>query len=129
MQTGFILEGNPGSAGNVVGVSPGDPEEDGGPLVQVNTTLTPYMGTLFPQGTVHFQFNPECEPAVFAAAFDNNDPGRTQIARSFFSVRPDFVVGAALGETIDAEDLEVVRGHIPSAFAELIEGCVARCRL
>ena len=127
MHAGFILEGNPGSAGNVVGTDPASLE--GTALVQVNTTLTPYTGTLFPQGTVHFQFNPECEPAVFAAAFDNNDPGRTQIARSFFSVRPDFVVGAALGETIDAKDLEGVRGHIPSAFAELIEECVARCGL
>ncbi|KAL9106814.1 MAG: hypothetical protein Q9227_008236 [Pyrenula ochraceoflavens] len=73
--TGLILEENPGSAGNVVGGA----APDNGPLPQVGTTLQLYQGTLFPQGSVHFQFNPTCEPAVFAAAFDNRDPGRIQI--------------------------------------------------
>ncbi|MCJ1360297.1 MAG: hypothetical protein MMC33_010302 [Icmadophila ericetorum] len=129
LQAGFILEGTEGGAGNVPGANPASLV---GPLPEVNTTLTPYTGTLFPQGTVHFQFNPTCEPAVFAAAFDSNDPGRTQTARSFFSIEQDSVLRSSLGspsvETINAKDLDSLRAHIPTAFAELIDSCVARCR-
>ncbi|KAL9109247.1 MAG: hypothetical protein Q9187_008188 [Circinaria calcarea] len=112
LQAGLILEGNPVTAG---------------PLAQVNKTLTPYEGMLFPQGMVHFQFNPECEPAVFAAAFDNNDPGRIQIARTFFSVRPDSVIKSSVGETITPKEIAALRGHIPSSVVTLIAECAARC--
>jgi oxalate decarboxylase/phosphoglucose isomerase-like protein (cupin superfamily) len=121
---GLIIEENPGSAGNVNGT---DPE---GPIRQVNATLSNYRGMLFPQGQVHFQFNPTCEPAVFAAAFDNLDPGRTQIARNFFSVLPDEAVIAAAGgntELLDASRVDKLRAIIPASFAELMDGCAKRC--
>ncbi|KFA62763.1 hypothetical protein S40285_05039 [Stachybotrys chlorohalonatus IBT 40285] len=121
---GLILEENPNSAGNVNGVDPT------GPIRQVNATLTNFRGMLFPQGQVHFQFNPTCEPAVFAAAFDNLDPGRTQIARNFFSAMPDEVIIAAAGgntELLDASRINHLREIIPAAFAEQMEGCARRC--
>lgn len=83
--TGLILEENPGGAGQIAGKPP--VADANGPLPQVGTTLGQYQGTIFPQGSVHFQFNPTCHPSVFAAAFDNRDPGRTQIGKaSGFSV-------------------------------------------
>ena len=128
LQAGMILEGTQGGAGNVPGTNPASLV---GPLPEVNITLTPYTGTIFPQGTVHFQFNPTCEPAVFAAAFDSSDPGRTQTARTFFSIEQDNVLRSALGspsvETINVKDLEVLRAHIPTAFVELIDTCVTKC--
>ncbi|KAI9166482.1 Spherulin-1A [Paramyrothecium foliicola] len=123
---GLILEQNPGSAGNLDGKDPT------GPIQQVNATLSNYRGMLFPQGQVHFQFNPTCEPAVFAAAFDNLDPGRTQIARNFFSVLPDEAIIAAAGgdtELLDATRIDKLRNIIPAAFAEQMEGCAKRCGL
>lgn len=77
--TGLILESNPGSNGNVVGKAP--VENANGTLPQAGTTLHLYQGTIYPQGSTHFQFNPTCEPSVFAAAFDNRDPGRVQIGK------------------------------------------------
>jgi len=124
---GLVLELNNGGTGNVAGQDP--PVR--GPIPQVNTTLTNYTGMLFPQGETHFQFNPTCEPALFAAAFDNSDPGRTQIARNFFSNMPDKVVLTALGggETLDASKLALLRNNIPTSFALVIEECAARCGL
>jgi hypothetical protein len=124
---GLILEANPGSAGNVVG----QPKPVNGPLPQVNATLDNFKGMLFPQGETHFQFNPTCEPALFAAAFDSSDPGRTQIARNFFSAYPDEeVLIAAVGgnlETLDPARIAQFRSQIPTAFAVQIESCVKRC--
>ncbi|KAF2866288.1 RmlC-like cupin domain-containing protein [Massariosphaeria phaeospora] len=126
---GLILEQNPGSAGNVAG----QPKPVNGPLQQVNATLDNFKGMLFPQGETHFQFNPTCEPALFAAAFDSSDPGRTQIARNFFSAYPDEeVLIAAVGgnlETLDPARIERFRKQIPTAFAVQIESCVKRCNI
>ncbi|KAF2686077.1 RmlC-like cupin [Lentithecium fluviatile CBS 122367] len=124
---GLILEVNPGGAGDVVG----QPKPVNGPLPQVNATLENFKGMLFPQGETHFQFNPTCKPALFAAAFDSSDPGRTQIARNFFSAYPDEeVLIAAVGgnlETLDPARIEQFREQIPTAFAVQIESCVKRC--
>ncbi|TVY58674.1 Spherulin-1A [Lachnellula cervina] len=99
------------------------------PVVMAN--LTQYTGMLFPQGEVHFQFNPTCEPAVFAAAFDNEDAGRVQIANTFFSIPDDGVLEAALGypESLDARQVDRLRGHIPDSFAELMSSCAKRCHI
>lgn len=130
LTAGFLLETTEGGAGNVVG---GSTTGLTGPQIQVNTTLTNYTGTIFPQGSVHFQFNPTCEPAVFAAAFDNKDPGRVQLARSFLSILPDDLTLTALGNpnsgVIDAKNLDQLRNNVPTAFAELIQSCASQCGL
>lgn len=95
----------------------------------VTSTLSNFTGMLFPQGQVHFQFNPTCEPAVFTAAFDNNDSGRTQIANTFFSIGFDDVLETAVGnsESFGAAQLDALRGHIPDSFAELMGDCAKMC--
>lgn len=123
---GLVLEENPNSVGNVNGT---DPE---GPIHTVSANLTTYQGFLFPKGLTHFQFNPTCEPAVFAAAFDNSDPGRTEIARTFFSELPDDVISSATGnhpDLLDAARIDQLRAVIPAAFAELMTDCAQRCHL
>jgi oxalate decarboxylase/phosphoglucose isomerase-like protein (cupin superfamily) len=123
---GLILEENPGGTGNVNGNNPV------GPIRQVNATLSNYRGMLFPKGQTHFQYNPNCDPAVFVAAFDNSDPGRTQIARNFFSVFPDELLIAAAGgniELLDATRIDKLRDIIPAAFAVEMTACAKRCGL
>lgn len=125
LEAGLILEDESRGAGNIRGTNPT------GPVPQVNTTLHQYKGMLFPQGQTHFQFNPTCEPAVFVASFDSNDPGRTQIATSFFSVVPDDVLISATGgdpALLDASRIGKIRHKIPAAFAELIDSCVNKCK-
>lgn len=121
---GLMLENTTGLMGNTNGQNPTFP------VPMVTAVLTNFTGMLFPQGEVHFQFNPTCEPAVFAAAFDSSDSGRVQIANTFFSIQPDEVLITALGgnlETISAAQIDKLRGHIPDAFAELMDDCAKKC--
>lgn len=124
---GLLLEANNGGLGEIEGEDP--PEL--GPLPEVNVTMNPFTGMLFPQGQTHWQFNPTCEPALFTAAFDSSDPGRLQVARNFFSNYPDKVIQNALGdvETLSPSDLETIRGQIPNAYAVVMEDCAKKCGL
>lgn len=123
---GLVLEKNSGSFGSVVG----QPEPVKGPIDQVYTTLKQYQGFFFPQGETHWQFNPTCRPALFAASFDSSDPGRTQIARNFFSNTPDEVLIASVGgslETLDGTRIKDFHKQIPNDYAVLMKECVAKC--
>jgi hypothetical protein len=109
-------------------------EEDAemnGALPVVEMTLTNYTGMLFPVGHVHWQFNPTCERAVFAAGFDSLDEGRTQIAQTFFSVTPDFVVETATGDQsfLGPAQIDRLRDTIPENFAQLVDSCAKACHL
>jgi hypothetical protein len=47
-------------------------------------TLNQYQMAMFPQGALHTEWNPDCEPAVFVAAFPSEDPGVQQAVQTFF---------------------------------------------
>jgi hypothetical protein len=91
-------------------------------------TLSKYQMTVFPQGAIHQEFNPDCTDAVFVAGFNNVDPGVEQIAQTFFGLRPD-VVSATLGGVykIDGADLESFRDVIPANVALGVESCLKKC--
>ena len=38
-----------------------------------NDTLSKFEMTVFPQGAIHTEFNPDCTPAIFVAAFPDED--------------------------------------------------------
>jgi oxalate decarboxylase/phosphoglucose isomerase-like protein (cupin superfamily) len=120
----LVLENDSGF-GNVVG----GPDPVIGPLPQINTTLSNYTGMLFPKGLVHWQFNPECEPAVFVAGFDNPDPGRAEAARSFFSGEPDEVLIASTGysEYLTPAQVSALRPTLTSSFTSIVESCAKKC--
>ncbi|KAF2754217.1 RmlC-like cupin [Pseudovirgaria hyperparasitica] len=112
--------------GNVVG---GEPNVLG-PIPQVNATLTNYTGFLFPKGLTHWQFNPNCEPAVFVAAFDSSDPGRAEVARSFFSVYPSEVDLSATGyqtNYLSSADVDQLRATANNQAVSVVQSCAKRC--
>ncbi|EDU43227.1 Cupin-1 domain-containing protein [Pyrenophora tritici-repentis] len=100
-----------------------------GPYTQVESTLANYTGMLFPKGLVHWQFNPECEPAVFVAGFDSPDPGRAEAARGFFSGEPDEVLRASLGysEFMSPDQISGLRVGLTSDFTAIVESCAKKC--
>ncbi|KAK3986139.1 RmlC-like cupin domain-containing protein [Cladorrhinum sp. PSN332] len=107
-------------------------EEDGffaGNIPQVAMTLTNFTGMLFPQGHIHWQFNPTCEQAVFSAAFDSRDEGRFQVAQTFFSSMPDSVLTASLGNPtfLGPTQLDQLRGIIPDPFVVMVDSCAKAC--
>ncbi|KAH7069087.1 RmlC-like cupin domain-containing protein [Paraphoma chrysanthemicola] len=122
---GALLLENDIGFGNVVGA----PAPVIGPYTQIETTLSNYTGMLFPKGLIHWQFNPECEPAVFVAGFDIPDPGRVEAARGFFSGTPDEVLDASLGysEFLTPAQIKVLRPTLTSSFTSIVESCAKKC--
>ncbi|KAF5002534.1 hypothetical protein FGRMN_299 [Fusarium graminum] len=94
----------------------------------IQNTMDTFQMAVFPQGAIHQEFNPDCEDAVFVASFDSTDPGVSQVAQNFFSLRQD-VVSATLGgiKTIDGKDIETFREMIPKNIALGIDSCLKKC--
>ena len=69
---------------------------------EIAGTLNKFEGTVFPQGSIHFQFNDSCDKATFVATLNSDDPGTSQVAQNFFSLNSE-VINATLGfpKTID----------------------------
>jgi len=78
-------------------------------------------------GAIHFEMNTGCEPAVFVAAFNNEDPGVLSIAQRYFGLPPD-IVGAALGG-LGVEEVVGLESKIPDNVAVGTDECLKRCGL
>lgn len=108
LKTGFILEN--------------------GLTQQFSTMLELFQGAIFPQGSIHYKFNDNCEPAVFLAAFSNEDPGLSTIRNNFFNLDPN-VVDADLGfpAQLDGTNLGGFEAAIPKSFAQGLKEGLERC--
>ncbi|KAJ7254969.1 RmlC-like cupin domain-containing protein [Mycena haematopus] len=104
--------------------------QENGFNAEIATQLGKYQATVFPMGSVHFQQNPTCSPAVFVAGLNNEDPGRSDIATTFWMLPAD-VVDAALGfpETIGGSNIEAWRAHLPANLAAGVDSCLQACGL
>ncbi|KAJ8114640.1 hypothetical protein OPT61_g3520 [Boeremia exigua] len=96
---------------------------------EIAGVLGTFEGTVFPQGSIHFQFNDNCEKATFVASLNSEDPGTSQVAQNFFSLNSG-VVNATLGfpKTIDGENIEQFRKMIPANLAQDVDVCLKRCK-
>lgn len=105
--TGFVVENN---------------------VAPIANTMDTFQMSVFPQGAIHQEYNPDCEEAVFVAGFNNEDPGVNTIAQNFFGLRPE-VVEATLGGpiTFNGADIESFRETIPKNIANGIEACLNKC--
>jgi hypothetical protein len=100
--------------------------ETGGVLVE--NTLNTLGSTLFPKGSIHLEYNPECTPASFVAAFNDNDPGVSFIAANFFSLEDQLVIANLGGDTVvSGADLASIRQAIPQGLATGVEQCIQKC--
>jgi hypothetical protein len=89
--------------------------------------LSTFQATVFPQGAIHTEFNPDCEDAVFVAGFNNVDPGVEQIAQTFFNLRPD-IINTTLGSGfVNGEDIESIKNMLPANVAAGVELCLKKC--
>ncbi|CUA76491.1 Spherulin-1A [Rhizoctonia solani] len=86
------------------------------------------QATIFPMGSVHFQQNLGCDPAIFVAGFANEDPGTLQIAQGFFQQLPPDTVSATLGE-LGVEEVQDISKRIPANIAFGVAECVKRCKI
>lgn len=114
LKFGYILENGL--------VAPGQNPEIAG-------VLNKFEGTVFPQGSIHFQFNDNCEKAVFMAALNDENPGTNTVAQGFFNLNAG-VVNATLGfpKEINGQNIEVFRKSIPANLAQDMDVCLAKCK-
>jgi oxalate decarboxylase/phosphoglucose isomerase-like protein (cupin superfamily) len=101
--------------------------ENGLPLIA--NTMETFQMSVFPQGAIHQEFNPDCEEAVFVASFNHEDPGVSEIAHNFFDLNND-VLKATLGGgplTFNGADIDTFRGQIPDNIALGIDACLDKC--
>jgi hypothetical protein len=91
---------------------------------QFSTELSKYRGTVFPQGSVHYEFNDDCAPARFIAGFNSDDPGLSSITQNFFDLDPD-IVKADLGFPGEINGMNIAQfvPTIPPSFALGIQSC------
>ncbi|KAJ7223341.1 spherulin-1B precursor, partial [Mycena pura] len=96
----------------------------------VKTQLGKYQATVFPRGSMHFQQNPTCDPAVFVAGFDTTDAGRSDLLTNLLQFDND-VIEAALGfpDTVDASNINAWRKHLPINLAAGVDSCLKACGL
>ncbi|KAL8708251.1 MAG: hypothetical protein Q9220_006828 [cf. Caloplaca sp. 1 TL-2023] len=96
----------------------------------IHNTLGKHQMTVFPQGALHTEFNPNCDDAVFVAGFANEDPGVQQAAQTFFSLDQD-VIEAAVGNdfTFQGTDVTKFKGLIPANVAWGVESCLKKCNI
>jgi hypothetical protein len=117
VKTGFMLEN-----GFLAGKKPGQL------TTQVSAELSAFQGTVFPQGSIQFQFNDQCEPATFVATLNSEDPGTSQVAQNFFFL-DDEIVDVTLGENIqiDGKNINQFRDTLPANLVQAVDSCLARC--
>ncbi|KAL8942403.1 MAG: hypothetical protein Q9216_001667 [Gyalolechia sp. 2 TL-2023] len=96
----------------------------------VHNTLGTYQMTVFPQGALHTEFNPDCDEAIFVAGFATEDPGVQSVAQTFFGFDSD-IVEAALGNdfTFRGQDLDKFKSLIPANVALGVESCLKKCQI
>lgn len=111
IETGFVLEN--------------------GFVSEQRTNLTLYQGTAFPQGSIHWQQNLDCYPAVAIAGLNSEDPGASSIAQNFLINTSGDIVDATLGfpKQIDQNNFAEFKKAIPVTLARGVEECLVRCGL
>ena len=92
----------------------------------ITNVLKTGQATIFPQGAIHFEQNIGCEPAIFIAGFNNEDPGVSTVANNFFFGLPADVVGASLGG-LNITTVEDLARFIPTNPGLGTEECQRRC--
>ncbi|KAJ7082688.1 RmlC-like cupin domain-containing protein, partial [Mycena belliarum] len=102
--------------------------QENGFNAEIRTQLGRYQATVFPIGSIHYQQNPTCHNATFVAAFNSEDPGRSDIATNFWMLNSD-VVDAALGfpHTIGRSNIDAWRSKLPVNLAAGVDSCLKAC--
>ena len=111
MKTGFVLEN--------------------GETDEFTAELGIWQGTVFPQGSIHWQQNEDCTPAVGVAGLNSADPGASSIAQNFLRFTNGDVVDAALGfpAEINASNFAQFQNAIPAPLAKGVKECLVRCNI
>jgi len=93
----------------------------------IGNVLQPGMATVFPRGAIHFELNLGCQPAMFVAAFNNEDPGVQTTSLSFFGLPRDIVQSSLNISSI--QTIDDLAAHLPGNPAVAMQACMQACGL
>lgn len=104
---------------------------ENGFTTEQRTELSLFQGTAFPMGSIHWQQNNDCYPAVGMAGLNSEDPGASSIAQNFLINTSGDIVDATLGfpKQIDANNFAAFKKNIPTPLALGVEECLIRCNI
>jgi len=104
---------------------------ENGFTTELRTDLSLFQGTAFPMGSIHWQQNNDCYPAVAIAGLNSEDPGASSIAQNFLINTSGDIVDATLGfpKQIDQNNFADFKKMIPVTLAEGVEECLIRCNI
>jgi hypothetical protein len=104
---------------------------ENGFVAEQRTNLTLFQGTAFPEGSIHWQQNLDCYPAVAIAGLNSEDPGASSIAQNYLINTSGDIVDASLGfpKAIDGSNFAAFKKAIPVTLAQGVEECLIRCNI
>jgi len=94
---------------------------------EILNILNEFDTTVFYQGSVHSQFNPTCEPAIFFAALSSEDFGVGQVAQELFGASHTDATAAVFGNSFDGAEVDQLRSSLSANVALGIETCLSQC--
>jgi hypothetical protein len=99
---------------------------EGAPNPEINGKLTKYTGTLFPQGSIHYQVNnsPDCIPATVVAALSSENAGTTPVLQM-----PAGGNASTVPRQVGGNDFDTVRPLLPAQIVSVVDKCLARCNI
>lgn len=103
--------------------------KDNAPVPEITGKLTKLVGTLFPQGSVHFQINNSCKETTIVASLSSDDPGTTPILRKTGGNSKGNDNGNMVSRAVGRDDFEPLRPLLPDSIVETIEQCFERCNI
>ena len=73
------------------------------------------------------EWNPTCEPAVFVAGFNSEDPGVEQDAQTLFALDPELTQADLGVVTLNGESIEEFKDKLPVNVAQGVQSCLKKC--
>lgn len=92
----------------------------------IRNTVGAFEMTPFYQGSVHHQFNPKCEDAVFVAAFASEDPGTGSVVNEVFELDKGAIVDT-FGGTFSGEMVDLIKDSLPKTVVQGVQTCLKTC--
>lgn len=98
----------------------------GAPNPEIGGKLTKYTGTLFPQGSIHYQINnsPDCKSTTILAALSSEDAGTTPVLQM-----PPGGNATAVPRQVGGNDFDAIRPLLPQQIVTAVDQCLERCKV
>ncbi|KXJ92409.1 RmlC-like cupin domain-containing protein [Microdochium bolleyi] len=94
----------------------------------VANEIREFQMTPFFQGSIHSQFNPDCEDAVFIAPQSSDDFGVSQVASNFLALDGE-TVRATFDNFFDGAHIDEFKGKVSKNVALGVEACLKKCNI